>query len=159
MLAVSGSAGDLTPAPSNNSASWKALAEGGANVELVPDGQDTNSLRLTVKQAGRRFGIVCDDMGKSKLEIGQWYDLSFNARTDTRKTFALTVSLESPDGEKVYARTTLPEVGGTNRMPYSVALHIRQPASKYRMAIALADTGTIWLYDIFIALRKTAANH
>lgn len=159
MLAVSASAGDLTPAPPDNPASWKALAEGGAVVELVPDGQDTNSLRLTVKQTGRRFGIVCANPGKSKLETGQWYDLSFNARTATRKTFALTVSLESPNGNKVCARTTLPEVGGTNRMPYSVALHIRQPSSKYRMVIALADTGTIWLDDISIAVRKTAANH
>ena len=103
----------------NNPASWKTLAEGGADVELVPDsapplpnGQDTNSLRLTVKQTGERFGIVCADMGEMKLEPGQWFDLSFNARTDTQKTFALTVSLESLDGKKVFARTTLPEVGG-----------------------------------------------
>ena len=159
MLAVSASAGDSIPAPPNNPASWKTLAEGGAQVELVPDAQGTNTLRLTVKQTGRRSGIVCAGMGNVKLGPGQWYDLSFDARTDNKKTFALTVSLESPNGKKVCARTTLPEVGGTNRMPYTVALHIRQPSSKCRMVIALADTGTIWLDDISIALRKTAANH
>jgi hypothetical protein len=146
----------------NDPASWKTLAEGGAQVELVPDlappapgGQDTNSLRLTVKQTGERFGIVCADMGEMKLEPSQWLDLSFNARTDTQKTFALTVSLESPDGKKVFARTTLPEVGGDQWAHFSVALNVRQPASKCRMVIALADTGTLWLNDISVVLRKT----
>ena len=150
----------------NDPASWKPLAEGGAEVELLPDtappvpyGQNTNSLRLTVKQTGGRFGIVCADMGEMKLEPGQWYDLSFNARTDTQKTFALTVSLESPDGKKVCARTTLPEVGGNQWAHFSVALNVRQPASKCRMVIALADTGTLWLNDISVVLRKTAGTH
>lgn len=142
-------------------ASWTTLAEGGAVVELVPElaspalnGQGTNSMRLTVKQTGGRFGIVCADMGKMKLEPGQWYDLSFNARTDTPKTFALTVSLESPDGKIVCARTTLPEVGGDEWGHFSVALHVRQPALKCRMVIALADTGTLWLNAISVVLRK-----
>jgi hypothetical protein len=150
----------------DNPASWKTLAEGGAEVELMldsnpplPGGQDTNSLRLTVKQTGRRSGIVCADMGEINLEPGQWDDLSFNARTDTQKTFALTVSLESPDGKKVFARTTLPEVGGTEWAHFSVALHVRQPASKCRMVIALADTGTLWLNDLSVVLRKATANH
>ncbi len=150
----------------DNPASWKALAEGGAAVELVPDsqpprpeGRDTNSLRLTVKQTGRRFGIVCPDMGKMKLEPGQCYDLSFNARTDTRKTFALTVSLESLDGKKVFARTTLPEVGGAEWAHFSVALQVRRPAAKCRMVIALADTGTLWLNDFSVVLRETGESH
>jgi len=166
VLAASASAGDLAGAPPKNSLSWKILAEGNAKVELVPDmapplpsGQDTNSLRLTVKQTGRRFGIVCADMGKMKLEPGQWYDLSFNARTPTKKTFALTVSLESPDGKQVCARTTLPEVGGVEWGHFSVALHVRKPASKCRMVIALADTGTLWLNDLSVILRKTTGPH
>jgi hypothetical protein len=153
-------------AQSNNPASWKTLAEGGAEVELVPDstpplpeGRDTNSLRLTVKQTGQRCGIARVDMGRMTLEPGQWYDLSFNARTDTPKTFALTVSLESPDGKQVCARTTLPEVGGADWAHFSVALHVRQPASNCRMVIALADTGTLWLNDISVVLRKTSAEH
>jgi len=150
----------------DNPASWKTLAEGGAVVELLPDlasplpgGQDTNSLRLTVKQTGQRFGIVCADMGEIKLEPGQWYDLSFNARTDTPKTFALTVSLESPDGRNVFARTTLPEVGGAEWAHFGVALHVRRPASKCRMVIALAETGTLWLNDLSVVLRKTTEPH
>jgi hypothetical protein len=110
-------------------------------------------------RAGRRSGIVCADMGTTKLQTAQWYDLSFDARTDTPKTFALTVSLESPDGKTVSARTTLPEVGGTNWAHYSVALHIRQPSSKCRMVITLADTGSIWLNGISFVLRKTTATN
>jgi hypothetical protein len=166
VFAIFALAAETGLAQPNNPASWKTLAEGGAEVELVPDpappvpdGQNTNSLRLTVKQTGERFGIVCADMGEMKLEPGQWYDLSFNARTDTRKTFALTVSLESPDGKKVFARTTLPEVGGDQWGHFSVALNVRQPASKCRMVIALADTGTLWLNDISVSLRKTIAPH
>jgi hypothetical protein len=159
MLAASATADDLTQAPPDNPAGWKALAEGGAVVELVPDGQDANSLRLTVKQTGRRFGIVCADMGKMKLDPGQWYDLSFNARTATPKTFALTVSLESPDGKTVCARTTLPEVGGSTWTHFGVALHVRRPSAKCRMVITLADTGTIWLNDLSVVLRKAGANH
>ena len=159
MLAFSASADDSMKLPPDNPASWKALAEGGAKVELVPDKQETNSLRLTFRQTGRRSGIVCADMGKMKLETGEWYDLSFNARTDTPKTFALTVSLESQNGKNVFARTTLPEVGGTNWMHCTVALHVRQPAPKCRMVIALADTGTLWLNDLSVVLRKTDAPH
>lgn len=152
--------------PSNLS-NWKVLAEGGAQIEIAQevaappmlDGQGTNALRITVQQTGERFGIVCGDMGKTKLQTGEWYDFALDARTDTRKTFALTVSLESPDGKKVFARTTLPEVGGTEWAHFSVALHVRQPASKCRMVIALADTGTIWLNDLSVVLRKATANH
>jgi hypothetical protein len=158
MFALAATTGLAQP---DDLSSWKTLAEGGAEVELMPeavvpvlDGQGTNSVRITVKQMGQRFGIVCAGMGGTKLQTGEWYDLSFNARTDTRKTFALTVSLESQDGKKVSARTTLPEVGGTGWAHYTVALHVRQPVSKCRMVIALADTGTIWLNDISVVLRK-----
>ena len=124
-------------------------------MELAPDTaspapgwQGTNSLRMTVKQTGKQCGIACADMGKIELAAGQWYDLSFNARTDPPKTFALIVSLESLDGKKVLARTTLPEVGGDQWGHFSVALHVRQPATNCRMVIALADTGTLWLNDL-----------
>lgn len=147
--------------------SWKVLAEGGAEVEIAQvaatppalDDQNTNALEISVKQTGKRFGVVCADMGKMKLQPGKWYDVSFNARTDSRKTYALIFSLESLDGKTVGARTTLPEVGRANWMHYNVALHIRLPVSKCRMVIALADTGSISLNDISVVLRKTAAEN
>jgi len=162
-LALASATGLAQP---GNLPSWKVIAEGGANVEIalaatppLLNKQNTNALQITVKQNGTRSGIGCADMGIKKLETGQWYDLSFDARTDTPKTFALTASLESPDGKTVFARTTLPEVGGTNWAHYSVALHIRQPSAKCRMVITLADTGSIWLNGISFVLRKTTATN
>ncbi len=164
VMALAAATGQAQP---GNLSSWKVLAEGGAQVEIAQiaatppalDDQNTNALQITVKQTGQRFGIVCADMGKMKLEPGQWYDVSFNARTDSRKTYALIFSLESQNGKTVGARTTLPEVGQANWTHYAVALHIRLPVSKCRMVIALADTGSISLNDISVVLRKTAANH
>jgi hypothetical protein len=151
----------------NNLSSWKVLAEGGAEVEIaqivaappVLDGQSTNALQLTVKHTGERFGIVCADMGIMKLQAGEWYDVSFNAQTDSGKTYALIFSLESPDGKTVGARTTLPEIGRSNWAHYDVALHIRLPVVKSQMVIALADTGSISLNNISVVLRKTAAKN
>jgi hypothetical protein len=151
----------------NNLSSWKVLAEGGAEVEIaqivatppVLDGQSTNALQITAKHTGGRFGIVCADMGKMKLQLGEWYDVSFNAQTDSGKTYALIFSLESPDGKTVGARTTLPEVGRSNWAHYDVALHVRLPVLKSRMVIALADTGSISLNDISVVLRKAAVKN
>ncbi len=144
-----------------NPASWKILAEGGAAVELAPDTASpapgwlgTNTLRITVNKTGERVGVACTNMGQMKLATGDWYDFSFNACSDPPKTFALVVSLESLDGKKVLARTTLPEVGGDQWGHFSVALYVRQPASKCRMVIALADTGTLWLNDLSVVLRN-----
>jgi hypothetical protein len=149
-----------------NLSSWKPLAEGDAQVRIGQvsataslDGQNTNALQITVGQIGKRFGIVCADMGKMKLQPGEWYDVSFDARTDSGKTYALIFSLESLNGKIVGARTTLPEVGHGNWGHYNVALHIRLPVSKCRMVIALADTGSISLSDISVVLRKTAAKN
>ena len=147
----------------SNLASWKVLAEGGAEVEIaqiaatppVAYGQSTNALQITVKRTGQRFGVVCADMGDTKLQTGEWYDVSFNVQTDSRKTYALIFSLESPNGEMVGARTTLPEVGRSDWTHYIVALHVLKPVSKCRMVIALADTGSISLKDISVVLRKT----
>lgn len=149
----------------NDLAHWSVLAEGGAVVELAPDtnapagqGAGASSMRITVRQAGTQCGVVCADMGKMKLAAGDWYDFSFNARTDPPKTSALVVSLESLDGKKVLARTTLPEVGGDQWQRFSVALHVRQPATKCRMMITFADKGAIWLNDLSLVRRNAAAN-
>ena len=162
-LAVFALAAEMIWAQPNNPASWKTLAEGGAVVELSPDtvsplpgAQATNTLRIAVKQTGQLCGIACADTGITKLAAGQWYDVSFNSRTDPPKTFALVVSLESLDGKKVFARTTLPEVGGDQWGRFSVALHVREPATECRMVITLADTGTLWLNDITVVLRPAA---
>jgi hypothetical protein len=140
-------------------AGWISLAEDGAQVELAPDDSGTNAMQITVRQTGGRSGIVCADPGVTQAQTGQWYDLSFKARTDTRKTYALTVSLESSDGKVVAARTTLPEVGRADWTPYTVALHVRQPASPCRLVIALTDPGKLSLADVSFGLRPASGTH
>lgn len=164
VFALSAAIGRAQP---NNLSSWKVLAEGGAEVVIaqivatppVLEGQSTNAVEISVKHTGERSGIVCTGMGKMKLQPGEWYDVSFNAQTDSGKTYALIFSLESPDGKIVAARTTLPEVGRSNWAHYNVALHIRLPILKSRMVIALADWGSISLNDISVVLRKAAAKN
>jgi hypothetical protein len=142
---------------------WKSLAEGGAAVGVALDSasprdeQNTNSLRLTVKNSGARAGIVHLEIAAADLRPGQWRDLTFYARTEARKTFALTVSLESRDGQKIRARATIPEVGGA-WTKYTLALNVRQPGSKCRMVITMAEPGTIWLNGISFATRQNPQN-
>jgi hypothetical protein len=158
-LAACLGAADTGRAQAGKPSGWTSLAEEGAQVELAPDESGTHAMRITVRQTGGRFGIVCAAPGVAKAEAGQWYDLAFQARTDSRKTYALTVSLESANGEVVAARTTLPEVGGADWTPYTVALHVRQPASPCRLVIALADTGHLSLEDVAFGLRPGPGIH
>lgn len=138
---------------------WKPVAQGGAVVEIAQDtaapldDQNTNSLRLTVKNPGRRAGLVSGETDEVDLQAGQWYDLSFYASTAANQHFALTVSLESPDGTMVGARATLPEVGGP-WTKFHLALNARQAASHCRMVITMAETGTIRLNVIALVPRK-----
>ena len=121
------------------------------------DEQNTNSLRLTVKNPGRRAGIVSGQTEEVIAQAGQWYDLWFDASTEANRHFALTVSLESPDGKMVGARATIPEVGGP-WTKYHLALNARQGAAPCRMVITMAETGTIRLNVITLITRTKAQN-
>ena len=156
-------AAETRPARAEDLSRWESLAQGGAAVKIAldsaspRDGQNTNSLRLTVENTGARAGIVHHEIAAADLRPGQWCDLAFYARTETGKTFALTVSLESRDGQKVCARATIPEVGGA-WTKYSLALNVRQAGSKCRMVITMAEPGTIWLNGISFATRQNLQN-
>jgi hypothetical protein len=93
------------------------------------------------------------------VKAGQWYDLAFQARTEKRdndRGYALTVSLESEDGRQVFARTTIPEVGGDWKS-YTVALQARAPSPKARLVITMSEPGTIWLDDVSLSAREANA--
>jgi hypothetical protein len=143
---------------------WTTVTLGDAQVDLGLETvsppvslSGTNALRLNVGRLGERAGIVCANLANTDLVAGQCYDLSFFARTGSRKTFALTISLETLEGKVVCARTTLPEVGGSNWTPYHVALNVHKSASRNRLLITLAETGTIWMTDISLKLRGDTA--
>jgi hypothetical protein len=141
-------------------AGWKLIAEGGADAELLndpgaaaPENTNAHPMRLTIRQRGSNVGLIETAARQTDLAAGQWYDLVFQAMTQNGKHFALTVSLESDDGN-VCARTTLPEVGGSEWKKYAVALHARLPAKKARVVITLAEPGTVWFDDLALVLRK-----
>jgi len=146
-------------APAGDGSGWQPMAEGGAVVEIAPeaaappDGPNTNSWRLTIKNTGHRAGLVSTAIAGTNLQGGQWFDLTFSAATEAGQRFALTVSLESPDAKTVAARATLPEVGGPWTQ-YHLALQARQPARQWRLVITLAETGAIRFNDLRLAPRK-----
>jgi len=132
-------------------------AEGQLEREFAVGGRATNShsLRLTVVNPGRRCGVSNQAVSGFQVQAGECYDLNFQARTDKRESnrgYALTVSLESPDGDQVFARTTLPEVGGDwNRC--SVSLRAHDSGTKARLIITMSEPGRLWLDEISLVRR------
>jgi hypothetical protein len=152
----------IRPVLAGDLSDWKPLPEGGATVEQVAatpqnDPRHQNYWRLTVKTAGLQAGMMSEEIEDADLRSSRWCDFTFKARTEGRTTFALTFSLVSLDGKKVCARATIPEVGG-QWADYNLALRLRQSEPKYRLVIALADAGSIWLGGIAFSVRQDARN-
>jgi hypothetical protein len=142
---------------------WALLEVGGGQgalkVEPLPvsTAGGSNALQVVVTRIGERCGVAFSGQDRISVESGQWYDLTFRARTEKRENdrgYGLTVSLESSDGKRVCARTTLPEVGGEWR-DYTVALHTRLAQSDGVLIITLSEPGTIWFDDITLKQRQT----
>jgi hypothetical protein len=133
---------------------WALIAQGGSAGEIarVSDNpvseRNPHSMRLNVTAHKGRVGVVNSGSRGVNVREGEWYDLAFHARTEpTTKTFGLVVSLESPDGQIVCARATIPEVGGRWR-EYKLPLQARQSHPAARVVIAMPETGTIWFDQV-----------
>ena len=144
-------------------AGWALLEVGGGQgalkVEPIPalTSGGSNVLQVAVTRIGERCGVRFSSQNRIPVQSDQWYDLTFRARTEKRENdrgYALTVSLESPDGKRVCARTTLPEVGGEWR-DYTVALHSRLAHAEAVLIITLSEPGTIWFDDVTLKQRQT----
>jgi len=140
---------------------WALVAVGDARgqVDREVSGRagatNSHSLRLTVLNPGLRCGVSYPCIAGFKVKAGSWYDLAFWARTEKRENdrgYGLTVSLESAEGGMVFARTTLPEVGG-DWNHYAVALHAYGSGPKVRLVITMSEPGTIWLDDVSLTGR------
>jgi len=132
-------------------------AQGSLKLESVTNStaSHSNALHLTVTKVGDRCGVLF--VRGVEAEANQWYDLAFRARTDKRENdhgYGLTVSLEGRDGKQVFARTTLPEVGGEWR-DYTVALHSRLAHSAAVFTITMSEPGAIWFDQIELRQRQT----
>ena len=141
---------------------WSLIAVGGKGElqrEVAARNGETNShsLRLAVMSPGERCGVSNRGGNGIRVIAGNWYDLTFQARAEKRENdrgYALTVSLESPDGQQVFARTTLPEVAGDWK-GHTVALHCRVSNPEARITITMSEAGTVWLDDVSLVARAT----
>jgi len=132
-------------------------AEGTLKLDSITNSSTGNSysLLLVVTKVGDQCGVLFTR--SIDTTANQWYDLVFRARTDKRENdrgYGLTVSLQSPEGKHVCARTTLPEVGGEWR-DYTVALHSRLTHPAVTLSITMSEPGAIWFDEIELRQRQT----
>lgn len=132
-------------------------AQGSLKLDSITNSSTGNSnvLLLTVSKVGDQCGVLF--VRSTEVEVGQWYDLTFRARTEKRENdrgYGLTASLQSRDGKQLCARTTLPEVGGEWR-DYTVALHSRIAHPTVTLSITMSEPGAIWFDEIELRQRQT----
>ena len=129
---------------------WKLLTEAGAkgSIKLVSDtplnGRNPHSLRLAVRKAGGRVGVVNEGFWGMNFQGGKTYDLTFFARTEGDTRFEVTAALESASGREPLGHTTLPGVGGAWKQ-YRCALEATGSDPHGRLALTVNHPGTLWL--------------
>jgi arabinan endo-1,5-alpha-L-arabinosidase len=132
------------------------VAEGALQLDsaMPLDDKNPQSLRLTVTRLGRRCGVANPRRGEMNFQSGEWYDVTFHARTEDNKRVGLVFSIESTDGVRVCACTTIPEVGGDWKQ-YTLSLHARASESKGRVVITPIEPCVIWLNNVSLSPRTT----
>jgi len=109
----------------------------------------TTSLRVTVSAANRRAGVANDGYFGIPIKPHATYRASLFAKAAAGFSGRLTVSLESADGTRVYARERLGKLGGEWKR-YSVVLKTDgvKPTADARFVISTSDAGTFWLEQV-----------
>ncbi len=139
---------------------WKLLAEGGAKgaIKLVDDAplNDVNphSMRVTVRDASGRVGVVNDGFWGMNVQKGKWYDLSFFARTTNDTPFEVTAALESASGRECYGRATVPGVAGDWRQ-YRCSLLAGESDANARLSLTVTRVGALQLDVVSLFPRDT----
>ncbi|OHB60296.1 MAG: hypothetical protein A2167_03460 [Planctomycetes bacterium RBG_13_46_10] len=147
----------------SNTPSWELVTSDGAEGTIQQDiilplnERNPHSLRLTVKNAGKRCGAGNDGYWGMNFRAGESYDLTFYARTEGNAKFDVTVSLESQSGDKVYAKATVAGVGGAWKK-YSQSLKADASDPKGRLVLSLSQPGTIWFDVVSLFPQKTFKN-
>ena len=139
---------------------WKLLAEGGAKgaVKLVTDlplnERNPHSMRLIVREAGGRAGVVNSGFFGMNIQAGKWYDLTFFARTAGDAQFHLTATLESASGREHFGSATMQNVGGGWKQ-YHCSIQATGNDPKSRLALTIDRAGTIWFDVVSLFPRDT----
>ncbi len=139
---------------------WKLLAEGGAQgaIKLVSDSplndRNPHSMRLTVRAAGTRAGVVNGGFFGMNFAPDKWYDLTFFARTEGDARFALTAALESASGRERFGHATIQNVGGGWKQ-YRCSIQADGGDPRGRLALTIDHPGTLWLDVVSLFPRDT----
>lgn len=143
-------------------AGWVFVSRGGAvgSMQIVADKplnpQQPKSARIEAKELGEVCGIATPP--NVSIKSGSWYDISFVGRMENAgSSVGLLFSLETEDGKKICARTTLPEIGRVGKIiegnadnwrQYTVSLHAYGTDAKCRLVISPIEPATVYIDSI-----------
>lgn len=146
---------------------WTLVQDGGAAGAIALDTTQpiagtalTTSLRVKAG-AGGRVGVANDGYWGIPVKPHATYRAALFAKGATGFGGQLTVSIESPDGAIVYARTQLPRLSSQWKQ-YNLLLATGPvlPTANARLVIATGDAGTFWLdqVSLFAATYRNRPN-
>jgi hypothetical protein len=150
------------------SSGWTLLKDGDAEGTVEQDAKhptrdSSHLLKISVTStaAPKKGRVGATNNTTFAVHEGRPCDVTFSALTE-RRSIGLVFSLEGADG-KVYARTTLPEIGrgrpggdsetGGAWRDYVVRLSVRASDPKAHLTIVPIEPITVWLDDVKITER------
>ncbi|MCX6877185.1 MAG: alpha-L-arabinofuranosidase [Verrucomicrobia bacterium] len=142
---------------------WSLVNKGSAAGFIRQDEQsplnerNPHSLRLVVKAVGHGIGIVNGGYWGMNVQAGQWYDLSFFARTAGDANTNVGVALESASGRESHATTNIEGVGGGWRQ-YRCSLKAQDSDPNSRLVLTVDRPGTVWFDMVSLFPRATFKN-
>ena len=142
---------------------WSFLSEGGSigDIRLQYDHplneKNPASMRLVVTKAGSRSGVYNSGFWGMNFKQGDTYNLSFYARTSGNKKLDVTVSLESPNGNRIYAEKKIVQVGG-DWQKYECSLVPITSDNLGRLALTINQPDTLWFDVVSLFPQKTYKN-
>lgn len=139
---------------------WTLIENGGAEATASLDTTTplndalTQSLKLTVTSLtkGQRAGMANGGYFGVPAVPGQEYRVSFFAKASARLKAPITVSIESADGETVYASAKVSGIG-TGWRRYETSLKVPKSATETtsaRFVISVAEVATVWLQVVSV---------
>lgn len=117
--------------------------------------KNPHALRIDVAKAnGERVGVANEGFNGMAIRRGETYILSFYARSTVGFNSPLKVSLESNDGNRVYAQGQV-KLLAQAWTPYRIVLNATGNDAKARLVIAATNPGTFWLDMVSLFPRAT----
>jgi alpha-L-arabinofuranosidase len=142
---------------------WTFLTGGSGKGEMAVDmtfplnPQNPRALKLTHSGGVGSVGAVNNGFWGIPLQQGETYHLSFYVRSSVGFNWPITVSLESANGNAVYAYAPV-EVGGTSWRQVSVSLRPTVTDPKARLVLRIAQSGSVWV-DMVSLFPGNTFNH